>query len=368
MTHYARIAAAVFVLAFTHPVKAKSMDPTCYAQIPQAVQNRAAATTKDNLGSLLTDAEAGNAEAQMALAIVYADNKLLPGNINKTLVWAQRAAEQDATGARDVLMWLQFVIAEQERAGNRQDPRDFEREWAEKGLMFAQYYYAELLNSEQKKKQAALWYEKAAEQGCMDARTKLSEMQDVKLSSGRIQAYKWISLADYLSGMNERMKAEMDYDEKRVRAGQANVRRQLSKNELEKAVKLAEQWASKHGEPYIRRQFPDDHIQYVSEEEVLPEIKRSSGYLVVHFTSFDRNCKPCLESNDVMNSLSAQRYSMVNFIRVNHEPWWEKSNILIVEHNIKGYPTTVLYQNGKERHRWLGSDVNGLMQMLDTFE
>lgn len=358
-------AVAVLLLGLIAPVSAKQMDPTCFLRIPSSVHDRSESVTKENVNTLMRDAEGGNSTAQMTLALLFLDNKVIPEDVDKAVYWAQRAAAQGGPGTKDLLLHASFARNEAKKTAKKEDWTVQMRRWAETGLMYMQYAYAETLKSFGKAKDAAPWYKKAAAQGCMDARTKLSEMYDWKTPANRVQAYKWISLADYATAPNERMKEDLAYDENRVRTAQARIRRHMTRTETNKAEALAARWATKHGETYTRRKWPDEHIFYVSEESLPLEIARSRGYLLVHFTSFDTNCKPCIESNMRIDKLSKRYHTTVAFARLNRVPWWKKSVVLSTKYNVPGLPITVLFRNGKEQRRWVGSKTEGLAHTLD---
>jgi len=360
------------VFGLADSVSAKTMDPTCFWQIPRSVLERAERTNKDNLDTLLREAEAGDTNAEMAVAVIYMEEKAFPADLNKADYWANRAAAKGGRSAKELKGLLAYIRLGKEMEqrpdkkvdGSLEEQLAQTRQLAEMGWMFGQWMHAETVKAFGKPKDAMPWYEKAAAQGCMDARTKLSHYHEDKPNLNRIEAYKWISLADYSRPPDESQRRDYDYDEKRVRGGQARLRRLMKPEEIEKGEELATQWAKLHGEPYTRRNWPDEHIAYVHDKSLAEAIAKSKGYLVVHFSSFDDNCKPCIESNTSINTLSQRHHAAVAFARINREPWWEKSPILSTQYNVKGLPTTVLYHNGKEQHRWVGKKIDNLDEQL----
>lgn len=371
MTRIAKMCAApVLALGLVASVSAKQMDPTCFWQIPHLVIERAESIKKENIDSLLREAERGDQEAEMILAMVYMEGKVFPKDFDKSVYWAQRAAKTGSPGAKDLLAYISLgQESEKQRTKNAdsiQDELARTRRMAETGWVFGEYAYAETLKSFGKPKEATPWYAKAAAQGCMDARTKLSHYYDSKPQLNRIEAYKWISLADYSRPPDESLRRDYDYDEKRVRTIQSRLRRDMTRVEIDEGEALAAKWANAHGETYMRRTWPDEHISYASEKTLSATIENSKGYLLVHFSSFDNNCKPCIESNARIDALSQRHHATVVFARVNREPWWEKSTILSTKYNVIGLPTTVLYREGKEQRRWIGFKTDELVRVLNT--
>ena len=340
--------------------QAKQQDPTCFVTAYITAAARFESVTKETVGQLVQDAKAGDKVAQTALAMLYTDGGLVPMDLDSAIHWAAQAAASGNAADRELLQYMKWIRGAEK--ASQADHTGLIREGAETGLKFFQYMYAEMANSGAGKRDAVPWYEKAAAQGCMDARTKLSA---IHAGDDRIKAYMWISLVDYANAFDGRMRNELEYDELRARKEQARLRRTMALEEVAKAERLASEWAKQHGEPYPRRTWADDSIVYLTDQNLAAEIQRTKGYLAVHFTSFDENCPPCLSSNTAVDDLSQRYRGKLTFARVNFEPWWEKHPTISPQYKIVGLPVVVLFKNGKETNRWLGSNLEAISSQLD---
>lgn len=344
---------------------AKSMDPTCMASLPLEVMDSARKVTKETVDSVHQAARGGDVMAQMTLALLYLDGAIVKANLQTALSWAEKASTNERIDTRDLQLFIKRFLEDLADPPDQDEQLRRTAKYAEQGSLFMQYTYAEMLNSAATLQESAAWYEKAAAQGCMDARAKLSRMQNLHTRAGRVQAYKWISLTNYEPLRERWTQDDLGIDENRVRNLQAEIRRRMHKSEIGEAETLARSWASEHGEQYLLHDWPDEFIVYSIPENFQAQIKGTSGYLLMHFTSFDSNCKPCISSNEKIDALSQSYRGQVRFVRFNHEPWWKKNDLLSGTYRVHGFPTMVLYRDGVEQARWLG-DVRALEKKLES--
>lgn len=99
-----------------------------------------------------------------------------------------------------------------------------------------------------------------------------------------------------------------------------------------------------------------DGMLQLNDENINKTIETSSGYLLVHFTSYDSNCGYCVDSNDYIREVLKNYANPPQFARIHWEPWHKGAEIspkVFKEYWIRGLPMWVLYKNGKEE--WRGS-------------
>jgi TPR repeat protein len=119
---------------------------------------------------LLTQAQAGSAEAQYWMGLVYADGKLIPKDEQEAARWLQESAEQGDARARRTVGLMIF----------RNKPSEGER-WlrraGEQGDAEAQFWlgagYEQNWFGNNNPQEALNWYRKAAEKGQPDAECEL---------------------------------------------------------------------------------------------------------------------------------------------------------------------------------------------------
>jgi TPR repeat protein len=229
--------------------EAKQQDPTCILRIFRSNVFFLDKATETTIGDLMRQAESGDKSAQITLAMHYAEGTWVPKDLNKAIEWAGRAAPSAGPAKEELVRFLSLMHAD---ATTPSDGFTIFRRGAESDVLFFQYAYAEVLRSQGNLHEAARFYERAAANGCMDARTKLSDLYDAQTPPDRVRAYMWISLADYatnpLTQLLKELKENLEYDETRVRAVQAQLRRKMTPAEIEEAEKLATRWTEQHAE------------------------------------------------------------------------------------------------------------------------
>lgn len=199
----------------------------------------------------------------------------------------------------------------------------------------------------------------------MDARTKLSEIYREQAKPDPVQAHMWISLADYANGFSGELKKYFEYDESRVRKAQARLRRKMTRPEIAEAERLAVRWAEQHGESYATRTWPDDAIVYLTDRSLSREIAAANGYLYVHFSSFDENCLPCIESNARIDDLARRYAGQIVFARIAWEPWMEINREAGRRYGVQALPTMLLFKDAREYRRWQGASTDRIAEELD---
>lgn len=340
---------------------AKELDPTCALQLLRVAPDLLGATSEQNIGDVMRKAEAGEKDAQVTLSLLYPDGRLVPKDMGKAIEWATRAAAHGGAAEKEYLQYLSLLLrAESEPA------EQLFRRGAEADVLYFQYAQAEFLRSTHPQ-EAMRWYEAAAAKGCMDARTKLSEMYGERAKPDLVRAHLWISLVDYASGFSGELKKYFEYDETRVRKAQAALRRRMSRSEIAQADELAARQAQRFGESYATRTWPDEAILYLTEQKLAGEIAVSRGYWLVHFSSFDENCAPCIESNTRLDELSRQLGAKVVFARITWEPWMEVGHETAQRYGIRGLPMMLLFKDGKECRRWSGGNAEAIGRELDRY-
>lgn len=153
--------------------------------LPQKVL---AVSSDEEIASIMSKANQGDAEAQFNLAVMYErGGGGIPRDSKQAFYWYTKAAEQGVAKAQYDLA----VMYGRGGDGVPQDPKQ-EAYWykkaAEDGYKSAYFYLAEMYvlgqGVPQDYKQAEYWYEKAAEQGDYLAQSRLAEMYV------RVQDYK----------------------------------------------------------------------------------------------------------------------------------------------------------------------------------
>lgn len=154
----------------------------------------------DNLWSLKTLAESGDAQAQFALAFMYDKGESIRRDYAAAAKWYRSAARQGIAFAQYRLG--QLYELGQGVSRDREQAVELYREAADQGFSKAQYKlgdsYAHGLGVQQSHEESAKWFRKAAERGYADAQYRLG----VSYAHGQqgvphdhIQAHMWLSLA-----------------------------------------------------------------------------------------------------------------------------------------------------------------------------
>jgi len=144
-------------------------------------------------------ANAGNAQAQVLMGLMYQHGRGVPADPRKAAEWYQKAAAQGDAAAQNNLGFLY-----ERGAGVPQDFRqakDWYERAARQGYPFAERNLAVLYETGRgvphDPAEAFRWYRDAAEQGSRFAQYKLGELFERGSGAPRdlVEAYKWYSLA-----------------------------------------------------------------------------------------------------------------------------------------------------------------------------
>lgn len=245
------IAGPLIIALCSLSAHAKQQDPTCVLQVFRSVPAKYWDIKKQDVAGVLNRANAGDKESQVAVAMLYSDGRFVAKDVDKGIEWARRAAKAGGAAEKELVRYLELTRGDDQNP-NQSDPFAVVRKGAESDVLLYQYMQAELLKSSAPH-DAIRWYEKAAAKGCMDARTKLSEIYSYQTKPDHVRAYMWISLADYATGFEGETKKHMEYDETRVRGAQVRLRGKMKPSEIAEAERLAARWAKEHGEAYAVR-------------------------------------------------------------------------------------------------------------------
>ena len=107
-------------------------------------------------------------------------------------------------------------------------------------------------------------------------------------------------------------------------------------------------------------------FETMNDDQFRAILRSEKAIIVLQLTSFDPNCRFCINANRVFEVLAAKHASRGRFIRVHYEPW---SNVpatsIMAEYNVPGVPAFIVFHGGKERRRILGhrpeSTLEGLL-------
>lgn len=105
-----------------------------------------------------------------------------------------------------------------------------------------------------------------------------------------------------------------------------------------------------------------ENILTLSDATISDTIENNSGYLLIHFTSYDENCGYCADSNPYINKIAETHKRKLTVARRSWEPWKSYANEskpVKIKFNIRGIPMFILIKNDKEIWRGTGhTDVN----------
>lgn len=158
--------------------------PACSETAPPATTKPPAETqdaSQQEFNLMLEKAEAGDAEAQAKLGLMYAEGKGVAKDAAKAVEWFRKAAEAGSAKGQAALGWMyddgEGVARDAAKAA------EWYRKSAEQGNRFAQltlglkYTSGDGVSKDAAK--AAEWYRKAAEQGDQEAQFNLGRMYEV---------------------------------------------------------------------------------------------------------------------------------------------------------------------------------------------
>lgn len=263
------------VVLFATASPAQQSLPASY-EAHMATVARVESMTQTDLGQLVSKAQAGEPEAQHALALVYERGRLVPRDESAALSWMRKSAEQGYVPAQegmgalyrpegpnpnraDAERWLHLAATEGDAeaqfwlgAGYAQssfgvvDYREalkWLRKSAAQGLPDAQLFLAGMYEAgdglPQSDETAARWYRKAADHrsgvsGVWEAEVQLAYMyRDGRLRRNDVEAYIWFTVVD------SSVAPPIDDDIKWAA-------KHMTKGEIAQAQRMAEEWIRRH--------------------------------------------------------------------------------------------------------------------------
>ncbi len=104
------------------------------------------------------------------------------------------------------------------------------------------------------------------------------------------------------------------------------------------------------------------YVEDVKGDKILDYIRSSKGYLLVHVTSYDRNCPFCAASNPAIDDIATRYHQRMSVARVHWEPWQNMDRTVLAAFGFKdgfgGVPFLVVFKNGNELWRLTGWALN----------
>ncbi len=166
------------------------------------------------LALLRQAAEAGHAQAQYRLGIMYANAEGVQLDYASAAAWLRQAADQGLAPAQSILAWLYasgYGVEQNDKEAGR-----WYRKAAQQGLPKDQYTLAAMYRwgrygVERNRAEMIKWYERAASQGFAPAQYALGQMlaKGVDVPREAITAFQWLSLA-IVNGSEPAQKALME--------------------------------------------------------------------------------------------------------------------------------------------------------------
>jgi len=101
-----------------------------------------------------------------------------------------------------------------------------------------------------------------------------------------------------------------------------------------------------------------ESIQTIADSDLPVSIANSRGMLVVHISSLDKGCGPCVKSNPELDKLAVEISGTATYRRVLTQPWTNIGSE-IKKFNLVAIPTVLVFQDGKLISRYLGSGLSG---------
>jgi thiol-disulfide isomerase/thioredoxin len=101
-----------------------------------------------------------------------------------------------------------------------------------------------------------------------------------------------------------------------------------------------------------------DPIRTITDKEVPEVIASTSGKLVIHLSSFDKNCGYCVNSNPIMDDFAKEFSGKSIFVRVVTNPW-NNLGPEMGKFAIFAFPVTLLFKDGKLVQKYYPSKING---------
>ena len=194
-------------------------------------------TETDDIAALRVMANAGDAEAQLSLGVMYANEHVVPQDYAQAVAWYRKAAEQGHAAAQ-----FNLGFAYKYGEGVPQDAAQavaWYRKAAEQGDALDQFnlgtMYRDGEGVPQDYGQAAAWYRKAAEQGYAIAQSSLGYAYELGqgVPQDYVEAHKWFNLAaSRASAENQKQYAE----------GRDALAKVMTPTQIEAAQTLAREW------------------------------------------------------------------------------------------------------------------------------
>ena len=166
------------------------------------------------LALLRQAAEAGHAQAQYRLGIMYANAEGVQLDYASAAAWLRQAADQGLAPAQSILAWLYasgYGVEQNDKEAGR-----WYRKAAQQGLPKDQYTLAAMYRwgrygVERNPAKMIEWYERAANQGFAPAQYALGQMlaKGMDVPRDAITAFQWLSLA-IVNGSEPAQKALME--------------------------------------------------------------------------------------------------------------------------------------------------------------
>lgn len=112
-------------------------------------------------------------------------------------------------------------------------------------------------------------------------------------------------------------------------------------------------------------------ILEVDEGNLSSTIEDSSGHLLVHFSSYDPNCGPCIDSNTTIDDFARQYGPDLTVARLTWDPWHSietEAPEIKEKYWIRGLPTMIMYKDGEEQWRGTGITDKNIDKLTDLLE
>lgn len=114
--------------------------------------------------------------------------------------------------------------------------------------------------------------------------------------------------------------------------------------------------------------IPPDGMTRLTDNTITKTIEKSTGHLLVHFTSYDENCGYCIKSNPYIEEVMQDYKDHLKVARISWEPWdshAEQSKAIKKEYWIKGIPMVILYKDGEELWRATGDTPENKIKLTE---
>ena len=106
----------------------------------------------------------------------------------------------------------------------------------------------------------------------------------------------------------------------------------------------------------------------INKHNIEEMVTESPGYLLVHFSSYDKQCKYCISSNEKVIGIARGYAAKLKYARSTWEPWNRAPNDVIEDYDVDGIPMYVLYRDGRELWRKTGDTEHIYAQLVKTLD